>query len=58
LILTENLYERTALTYGTIPDDSFRFQIKDEIKAARKRRRRRIRSYAEEPMTQPTKIAL
>jgi hypothetical protein len=36
----------------------FRFKINDEIKAARKRRRRRIWKYVEEPMTKPTKIGL
>jgi hypothetical protein len=36
----------------------FRFQIKDEIKAARKRRRGILQQYVEEPMTKPTMIAL
>jgi hypothetical protein len=36
----------------------FQFQIKDEIKAARKRRRGVLQEYVEEPMTKPTMIAL
>ena len=35
-----------------------RSSIEAAIKAARKRRRRRILSYAEEPMTRPTQRAL
>ncbi|MCX5812339.1 MAG: hypothetical protein NT178_07325 [Proteobacteria bacterium] len=36
----------------------FQFKIKDEIKAARKRRHRRTTSTSRKLMTKPTKIAL
>jgi len=36
----------------------FRFQIKDDIEAAKRRRRRCIVKYVEEPTMSPTKIAL
>jgi hypothetical protein len=35
-----------------------RFQSKDDIEAAKRRRRRRIGKYVEETTMQPTKIAL
>jgi hypothetical protein len=36
----------------------FRFQIKDDIKAARKKATKAYSQYVEEPSTKPTKIAL
>jgi hypothetical protein len=36
----------------------FRFQIKDDIKAARRRLRRHITDMLRKPTTQPTQIAL